>query len=310
MKLVHISDPHLLRLDGVRLSDYASKRWIGRMNLLVNRGRHHRPEIFDALVDDLNQQGVDHLVVTGDITNIALPGEFEFARERFDRIALGPRDTTVIPGNHDAYVAEGAALFSRTFDPYFEPDAEWMWSGDRADRWPVVRVRGDVAILGISTSLQTPWFTAYGEIGARQLERLESALTDDRLAGRFRVVAIHHPPAGPPSRSWVRGLRDRAALAQVLGRAGAELVLHGHEHRDLVNHMTGPGGWAIPVRGIPSGSYEAGDVARRARYRIYDIQRRSAGERPRPAVIAEIVRIWDPESKRVVAHADSPAQAA
>ncbi len=304
MRFVHISDPHLLSLSGARLADYASKRWIGRMNLLVSRGRHHRPEVFDALVDDINREAVDHVVVTGDVTNIALPCEFEFARGRFDRLAGGPPGVTVVPGNHDAYVQQGAELFSHHFEPYHLPDADWLWPdgapdslGERSGaRWPVVRVRGDLAIIGLSTSLQTPWFTAYGVLGDVQLERLRAALGDSRLAGKFRVIAIHHPPAGPPSSSRIRGLRDRARLAEILAESGAELVLHGHEHRDLVAELSGPRG-AIPVRGIPSASYEAHDHNRIARYRIYELERSAGSERP--VVAREIVRIWDPANQRV-----------
>jgi 3',5'-cyclic AMP phosphodiesterase CpdA len=283
------------------------------MNLLLSRGRHHRTEIFDALVDDMNQVGVDHIVVTGDITNIALRGEFEFARERFDRIAIGPGETTVIPGNHDAYVAQGAEFFTRYFDPFHVPDDGWDFvSQDNSQtpgpvaRWPIVRVRGPVAVIGLSTSLQTPWFTAYGVVGDSQLERLESALTDERLADKFRIVAIHHPPAGPPSVSRIRGLRDRLQLAAVLAKVGAELVLHGHEHRDLINYLPGPDGQPIPVRGIPSASYEAGDPGRRARYRIYEIERSAAGGRP--TVVGETVRIWDPLTGQAGADPDGPAE--
>ena len=51
----------------------------------------------------------------------------------------------------------------------------------------------------------------------------------------------------------LRALSDAADLAVVLARAGAELVLHGHNHRDTLNWCDAPGG-RIPVVGIASGS--------------------------------------------------------
>src|SRR3546814_17366565 len=45
-----------------------------------------------------------HLVVTGDLTNIALPGEFVQVGEWLKGLGT-PEAVTVIPGNHDAYVA-------------------------------------------------------------------------------------------------------------------------------------------------------------------------------------------------------------
>jgi 3',5'-cyclic AMP phosphodiesterase CpdA len=95
MRLAHCSDLHLLSLDGVRALDYLNKRWIGRMNLITSRSRHYHTAAFDDMVEDLNAQQIDHLICTGDVTNLALPGEFRYARERFDRLRLGTRGVTV-----------------------------------------------------------------------------------------------------------------------------------------------------------------------------------------------------------------------
>ena len=297
MKLAHCSDLHLLSLDGAKFLDFANKRWIGGLNLLSNRGRHYHSEIFEALVADVNASDVDHMLVTGDITNLALRDEFRFARGLFDVLKLGPEHVTVLPGNHDAYVRQGAEFFAEHFAAFFESDADFH-APDVP--WPLVRVRGDVVMIGLSTSLQTPWFTAYGVIGDEQLERLRQLLADPRLQDKLRIVAIHHPPAGPPARSWVRGLRDRDRLAEVLAEHGAELVLHGHEHRDLSFELPGPAG-PIPVRGIQSGTYEAGRHDRRARYRVYEVHE---GQ-----VVAEDLRVWDPKSREFIADEQLPEQA-
>ena len=65
-----------------------------------------------------------------------------------------------------------------------------------------------------------------------------------------------------------RNLKDRAALAAVLARVGADLVLHGHDHADERATLEGPGGAKIPVVGAGSASY-AGAPDRRSRYNIY-----------------------------------------
>ncbi|HYU14598.1 MAG TPA: metallophosphoesterase [Candidatus Acidoferrum sp.] len=309
MRIAHCSDLHLLSLAGARALDFANKRWIGGLNLLANRGRHYHSRVFEAMVADFNRSAIDHILVTGDVTNLAFEEEFRFARRLFEAIRLGPEHVTVLPGNHDAYVARGAEYFSTHFEDYNRPDPGWAWSdeaakagkaGKVADRWPVVRVRGPLALLALSTSLATPWFTAWGRVGDEQLDRLAAALADPRLAGRFRLVAIHHPPAGERSRSAVRGLRDRDRFAAVIAEAGAELILHGHEHLDLRAELPGPpgGGPPIAVRGIQSGTYEAGNPVRRARYRVYEIGEQRAGASAagrRPALVGETLRVWDPE---------------
>jgi 3',5'-cyclic AMP phosphodiesterase CpdA len=290
MRIAHFSDLHLLSLEGARALDFANKRWIGGLNLLANRGRHYHTAVFEALIADLGRAGVDHAICTGDVTNLAMEQEFDFARGLFDRIPLGPAGVTVIPGNHDAYVARGSAYFTGYFAAYHACDPGWEWPD--GDAWPVVRVRGEVAIVALSTSLATPWFTAYGVVGDKQRERLRAVLVDPRLAGRFRIVAIHHPPAGKWARSRIRGLKDREAFAAVLAETGAELVLHGHEHRDLHHLLPGPGGAEIPVDGINSGTYEAGREDRRARYRIYQVGPASS----RPALQGAQMRIYVPDS--------------
>ena len=300
MRLAHCSDLHLLSHDGARWLELANKRWIGAMNLLSNRSRHYHVEAFDDMVADLNALGVDHVLCTGDVTNLALRQEFAFARGKFDQLALGPTHVTVIPGNHDAYVAEGVGLFGELFAPFAAADDGWAWSeadkdpgkdGADADddlHWPIVRVRGELALIGTSTSRQTPWFTAYGRLGAGQLARLQRALSDPRLAGKVRVVAIHHPPAGARAESKIRGLRDHDAFAQVIAAAGAHLIVHGHEHRDMTEALPGPDG-PVPVRGVASGTYLHNKPERTARYRIFEIED--------GRVTSDHVRVWDRERR-------------
>ena len=293
MRLAHCSDLHLLSHDGAGWLKLANKRWIGAANLMTSRSRHYHVAAFEQMIEDLNARGIDHVLCTGDVTNLALEQEFMFAREKFDRLRGGPEHVTVIPGNHDAYVAEGVAHFAAIFEPYARGDAEFAWTdADRMDerddlRWPIVRVRGDLALIGLSTSRATPWFTAYGRVGEGQMARLRKALGDPRLAGKVRVVAIHHPPAGKRAKSRIRGLRDHADFADVIAECGANLVVHGHEHRDMTEVLRGPHGLDVPVRGVASGTYLHDKPERTARYRVYEIAAGSIRE--------EEVRVWNRE---------------
>jgi len=319
MRIAHFSDLHLLHLEGARFVDFLSKRWIGALNLLTNRGRHYQVEVFEALVRDLATARVDHAVCTGDVTNLALEQEFVFARERFDRIPLGPGEVTVVPGNHDAYVGRGIQYFTGHFADYHTGDDTWAWPD--GSPWPLVRVRGDIAVIGLSTSRKTPWFFAYGRLGRSQIERLRAVLEDPRLADKFRIVAVHHPPAGGRARSVIRGFRGHDRLARVLSEAGAELVLHGHEHEDVREALTGPRGAVIPVRGVQACTYNGRSVERRARYRVFEIGP-EGGSSPaeglprvpaaaaRPVLLAEEERVWDPECKVFIARRPSVVPAA
>jgi 3',5'-cyclic AMP phosphodiesterase CpdA len=275
------------------------------MNLISSRSRHYHVAAFETMVEDMNALGIEHVLCTGDVTNIALRREFEFARTMFDRLKLGPRDVTVVPGNHDAYVAEGVPLFAELFGDYATTDPGWEWvedhrhSPDDILHWPIVRVRGELALIGLSTSRQTPWFHAYGKVGPGQLARLGHVLSDERLRGKVRVVAIHHPPAGSRAHSRIRGLRDHLDFAHVIAEHGAELVVHGHEHVDMFEVLAGPGGTEVPVHGISSGTYFHNKPDRVARYRIFEIE---GGQ-----VRSMHVRVWDRENGRFV-EAPSPSR--
>lgn len=306
MRIAHCSDLHLLSHEGARFFQYANKRWIGAMNLLSNRSRHYHTDAFEDMVADLNALGVEQVICTGDVTNLAFAQEFAYARKRFDALTIGPANVTVVPGNHDAYVAEGVDHFLTEFADYCRTDDGWAWPTDAAGDgrlcWPIVRVRGEVAIIGLSTSRATPWFRAHGTVGKVQLERLRSVLTDPRLAGKVRIVAIHHPPAGKRARSKVRGLRDHASFASLVSELGADLVIHGHEHRDLRESLLGVSQQEIPVLGVPSGTYEAGKPQLTGRYRIIEVEN--------GRITGHHLRIWHRARRTFERDAHEPAMSA
>ena len=263
MKLAHLSDVHALSLDGVRPWQFLNKRVAGYLNLRLNRREKHPVALFRAIVDDLNAHPVDHVVVTGDLTNLSLRPEFELARAILDEIRLGSEQVTVIPGNHDVYTlgALQQKLFRQLLAPYASSD------GQHAVAFPIVRVRDEVAIVGLSTALPSPPPLADGWLGSSQLDRLDRVLGE--LDGKFRVLLLHHPPY-TNRHAILRGLRDRRSLQGVLLRRGCELILHGHEHRDLHVTLPGPRG-PIPVIGVGSGTYDDARADRRARYNVYTI---------------------------------------
>jgi hypothetical protein len=103
----------------------------------------------------------------------------------------------------------------------------------------------------------------------------------------FRIILIHHPPVDNRA-SILRGLRDRKALQEILARVGAELIIHGHEHRDLMTTLRGPNG-PIPVSCVGSASYNHPEGDRRARYHIYEIPPGQNGRLPR--IVSRVTRV-------------------
>jgi 3',5'-cyclic AMP phosphodiesterase CpdA len=199
--------------------------------------------VLEAITRDLTSQPRDHVAVTGDLVNFSLADEYKRAADWL--AALGPpREVSVVPGNHDAYVrgSEGA------------PAAFWadtMRGDDGLDRFPYLRRRDAVALIGLSTALPTGPFMATGRLGKRQLARFAEVL--DHTRGLFRIVLIHHPPRSP-WRRYMRRLIDGPQLRAVLAAKGTELLLHGHDHRRAVIWLDGPQETKIPAVGVPSAS--------------------------------------------------------
>lgn len=102
-KLAHISDIHLGPMPHLTFRELASKRITGYVNWHRNRAKHMVSGTLEALVNDIHAKAPDHLTVTGDLVNLASGLEINKAAEWL-RTVGPPATTSVVPGNHDAYV--------------------------------------------------------------------------------------------------------------------------------------------------------------------------------------------------------------
>ncbi|MFZ1103975.1 MAG: metallophosphoesterase, partial [Hyphomicrobiaceae bacterium] len=255
--IAHLTDVHLGPIEGFAPRYWSLKRGLGYANWVRKRRHVHQRAVLDRIVADMAAQRPDHIAVTGDLANIGLPREHINALAWLQ--ALGPSErVTVVPGNHDTYSRIGRDPGARRWADYMGSNAEGLaYAG--GEGFPFVRVIGGmVALIGIDSAVETPPFMAWGRIGKRQLEALAGVLERLRGAGLFRLVLVHHPPLrGQADAS--RGLRDAPGLEQVLERGGAELVIHGHNHRNMLAWLpfrAGPDGvpGRIAVVGAPSAS--------------------------------------------------------
>jgi 3',5'-cyclic AMP phosphodiesterase CpdA len=281
--LAHLSDPHLPPLPAPRLSELASKRALGYLNWTRNRHKYHRREALDTLVLDLKAQAPDHVAVTGDLTNLALPAEFAPAARWLQGIGNAAQ-VTAIPGNHDAYVRATDGYFAKVFADYFRSDDA------REAKFPSLRRRGPIALISLSTAVPTPPLFATGTLGRAQLDALQPLLEGLAAEPLFRVILIHHPLR---STSRIKRLTDAAELLAILRRHGVELILHGHDHVHSTMWVDGPDG-RIPAIGVPSASAIAHGHHPAAAYNLFAIEQAGNGWR-----CEQVVRGLD-ETMRVV----------
>jgi len=265
-RLAHVTDPHFRSFAGARLGDFLNKRAVGALNIAVNRRRKHKMELLDALGEDLRAQRPDHVALTGDLSNVSIEGEWRQALRWIEATATGADAMTIIPGNHDAYVAD--VVERRAFETLFAAYQSSDVPQAATTTYPFVRFRGPLALVAVNSCVPTGDLGAWGTIGEAQLARVEALLRAPGLSGKTRVVLLHHPPVKLKG-GEERNLKDRDGFAAMLGRAGAELILHGHDHRDETAALPGPDGRPIPIVGAGSASY-AGSPEKRARYNVYE----------------------------------------
>ena len=207
-----------------------SKRATGWLSWRYRRRHIHAPDALAAAVADLHRAGPDHIVVTGDIANISTAAEFQQAATWLG--ALGrPQDVTLVPGNHDAYVPVAWSASLGLWGAYMAGDGASPPTS--RDDFPLLRRRGPVAFVGLSTAVPRAPLIATGEVGAAQLARFEAMMRD--LTDMCRVVP---PPAADRRRRWHKELSDQRTVREAIARVGADLVLHGHIHRTMLGAST------------------------------------------------------------------------
>src|ERR1700761_6180487 len=266
--LAHFSDPHLPPLPKPRLKELAGKRVLGYLNWTRNRQKYYRREVLDALVRDLQAHTPDHIAVTGDLVNLALPAEFAPVQAWLASVGA-PERVTAIPGNHDAYVRATRHRFVETFGDYLSADEP------QGAAFPFLRRRGPVALIGLSSAVPTAPLMATGTLGPAQLEALERILVSLASEQVFRVLLVHHPLR---SDSRPKRLTDSADLLALLRKHGAELILHGHDHIHSTMWFDGPDR-KIPSIGVPAASALARGRHPAAAYNLYEIEREGNGWR-------------------------------
>ena len=272
--LAHFSDPHIGPIPSARIRELAGKRMLGWLNWHRGRREVHRMDVLDALLQDLHAQHPDHIALTGDVVNLALPGEYPQARAFLERVGT-PEHLSLVPGNHDAYTSGGALRLLTEFDPWMRGDDSGAHPLDESNRFPYIRRRDKVALIGLSTAIPTAPFMATGELGLIQVARLSDILERLGHEGYCRIVMLHHPvrrqDAGPTAM-----LLDSHRLLTALRNSGAELVLHGHIHSGLIPRVRGPN-FDIPVVCTPSASAAPERARWPASYNLFRIRQDGYG---------------------------------
>jgi Icc protein len=243
VRIAHISDLHLsLRLD----------------RETIRRTRQ--------VLSYIQRLGVDHTVITGDITANADPLELGTFRSLCaSHGLLDPDRMSVVIGNHDIFggvhLAEDVLSFpsmckkavykekvARFIEKLPELHSHCIVTDDNSP-YPYLKPVGPVILVGLNSvarysRLKNP-FGSNGEIDDRQYEDLERLLAMKSVRKYPKVVLIHHHfstheeyDADAMHLLWstieqqTTKLRGKKRLMKLFGGNNVQFVLHGHVHRN------------------------------------------------------------------------------
>ena len=178
----------------------------------------------ESLLTDVADQRPDLVVVSGDLTQRARPGEFERAREILDQM---PAPVLTVVGNHDLplfNLPNRLLSPTRRYERYITTELD-----------PVVVLPG-LALVGLDT--MPAWRWKAGHVSPRQAGIVREALGSSPRDS-WRLLVTHHPVL-PPGLS---GLVGRDLLVEACAESGVAAFLSGHIHATSAHvvRLDGPG---------------------------------------------------------------------
>jgi 3',5'-cyclic-AMP phosphodiesterase len=166
-------------------------------------------QLLDAAIDELNADEPDLVVVAGDLTANGYREEFEYARERLNRLECP--EVVYVPGNHDAR-SVGYLHFEDLF-------------GDRAHARTVSAREGRAHVVGVDSSKPD---LDDGEIGRELYGWIIDSFAPP---AELRIFVMHHHLVAIPGTGRDRNqVWDAGDTLEVLRSARVDVVLGGHRH--------------------------------------------------------------------------------
>lgn len=189
-KLAHLSDVHLGPLPPITTRELMSKRLTGYLNWKKNRSKNADQDIISNLVKHHKTLELDHTVITGDLINLGLNLEIENVKNWLEKF-FKPNDTTIICGNHDAYMRNSLELALQAWQPWLHGDDSAKISN--TDDFPTLRRRRKISIISCNSAVPTGLFNATGKFSKEQGERLTAILQKEKSLGP--MPNCRHPPS-------------------------------------------------------------------------------------------------------------------
>jgi 3',5'-cyclic AMP phosphodiesterase CpdA len=188
-KIVHLSDLHFGKVD---------------------------PQLLDPLRECVEKIAPHLLVVSGDLTQRAKPGQFREAKAYLDTL---PKPQLVVPGNHDVPLYN---VFQRLLTPL------------RKYKRIITRelmptyIDEEIAVVGVNTARSLTWKD--GSINEKQVEAVKAKICglDERM---LKIIVTHHPFDVPDDHNEAELVDHAVRAMKEFAACGADILLSGHLHK-------------------------------------------------------------------------------
>ncbi len=247
-RIAHLSDLHLIE-PAVRLrtgTDWLRVHYLSLKRSLDYVARRARAE---TALRAAWEEGFDHLVLTGDLTEDGSLAQYEVLAEVLEGSGIPAERITLCPGNHDAYGMDWAQAVEG-------PLGRWA-SGSRTAVW-----LDRCVVLPVSSAVPQHFMRSSGRVERDALDHADAIAAGE--PGRAVLLAQHHPPYAV-LHQWVHGLLNHQEVTGLLEARPNVSVVHGHIHRRKERGLTVDGpprifsSFAVADNGAPLRMYEAVD---------------------------------------------------
>ena len=231
MRIAHISDPHFFLLN-TSLSQFFSKRWLGNLNLLLNRKGELFIDRLHLLPLFFKSKEVTDVVISGDLTTTSDPREFKKAQAFVKLFEDEGMRVLLIPGNHDHYTKK--ACNKKVFYDFFPslyPPQKSAHPNLKDDRHTVISLQDNWAMVLVDTSLASNLFNSTGKFSSKLEQSLRKTLS---LLENKHVIMVNHFPFMPIEKPKKRLIGSKHLINLIRDFPNIRMYWHGHTHRKII----------------------------------------------------------------------------
>lgn len=228
-RIAQLSDLHLLSFDNRSVTAGQSLR-----TRYVSLGRSLDPEAragrARTALARARSAGADHVVLTGDLTELGLLSEIEVLAEVLWSSGFAPDAITFIPGNHDRYA--GTDEWQRGLEGPLRPWARYSPPNGCVDL-------GTLRLLPLDVTRPQSVLRSAGFVTSGVTDALHRFLKDPLILASPVAVLVHHAPFSlAPVLHAIDGLMGWEHLTLATRSLEQVQLVHGHTHR-AADHGSG-----------------------------------------------------------------------